>query len=53
MLKCSCCGAEIEEVEGFDAMERGADSAEEYEYLCEDCAFDLRGEEDDDEADGY
>ncbi len=40
-LTCERCGIEIEEIDGFDAMERGVESGLDYEYLCEDCLAEI------------
>ena len=40
-LVCERCGVEIEEIDGFDAMERGVESGLDYEYLCEECLDEL------------
>jgi hypothetical protein len=48
-LFCERCGVEIEEIDGFDAMERGVESGYDYEVLCEECLDELEKAEDDED----
>jgi DNA-directed RNA polymerase subunit RPC12/RpoP len=51
-LKCERCGEDIQEIDGFDSMERGLEY--DYDNLCLDCWEELEEEDlDEEEEDDY